>query len=255
MAIRNQPYITFYVQDYMTDEKLIECSAAANGVYIRIMCVMHKSENYGEILLKQKDKQTNDQIMNFAIKLTKQLPYETNVIYDSLAELLEQHVLSIEGDSLIQKRMKKDGVLSLKRSVSGKKGAQKKAEKNNNFAKAKTLTNNKQITENEDEDENEYEINNNIYNFIEFYLCRTLSPIDYEMIDLWQKEYDVQKIKLAIKETAINRVTNLKYTQRILEDWKNKNIDEISNSKNNAVKINNSTLRTLEEMQKSGEID
>ena len=57
MALRNQPYFPLYVQDFMTDEKLNECSAKANGIYIRLMCIMHKSEEYGTILLKQKYKQ------------------------------------------------------------------------------------------------------------------------------------------------------------------------------------------------------
>ena len=59
MALRDQPYLPLYVQDFLTDEKLIECSASATGVYIRVMCIMHKSDPYGMILLKQKDKQTS----------------------------------------------------------------------------------------------------------------------------------------------------------------------------------------------------
>ena len=44
MALRDQPYIPLYVQDFMTDEKLSECSAESTGVYIRVMCIMHKSQ-------------------------------------------------------------------------------------------------------------------------------------------------------------------------------------------------------------------
>ena len=43
MALRDQPYLPLYVQDFLTDEKLAECSAMATGVYIRLMCIMHKS--------------------------------------------------------------------------------------------------------------------------------------------------------------------------------------------------------------------
>ena len=71
MALRDQPYLPLYVQDFLTDEKLIECSASATGVYIRVMCIMHKSDPYGMILLKQKDKQTSSTIQNFALKLIK----------------------------------------------------------------------------------------------------------------------------------------------------------------------------------------
>jgi len=55
MALRDQPYLPLYVQDIMTDEKLNECSAASHGIYIKgIMCLMHKSETYGKIMLKHK---------------------------------------------------------------------------------------------------------------------------------------------------------------------------------------------------------
>jgi len=57
MALRDQPYLPLYVQDYLTDEKLNECSPATQGVYIKLLCVLHKMEEYGTILLKQKRKQ------------------------------------------------------------------------------------------------------------------------------------------------------------------------------------------------------
>jgi uncharacterized protein YdaU (DUF1376 family) len=132
MALRDQPYLPLYIQDFLTDEKLIECSAKATGVYVRLMCIMHKSEDYGKILLKQKDKQNDKQIENFAIKLGKQMPYSQQEIHDALQELLAEKVLSVEGDSLVQKRMVKDNALSLVRSEAGKKGANVK-----DFAKAK----------------------------------------------------------------------------------------------------------------------
>jgi uncharacterized protein YdaU (DUF1376 family) len=74
MALRNQPYIPLYVQDFLTDEKLIECSAQSTGVYIRLMCIMHKSEDYGKILLKQKDKQSDKQIKKILQKGKNAMP-------------------------------------------------------------------------------------------------------------------------------------------------------------------------------------
>jgi hypothetical protein len=155
MALRDQPYLPLYVQDFLTDEKLVECSAAATGVYIRLMCIMHKSEHYGKILLKQKHKQTSEQIKNFALMIAKQMPYDTNVIFDSLKELVDENVLYIEGDFLLQKRMVKDCDTSLKRSSAGQSGGKKTQEKTkhfaSHFAKAKTQAN----TENEIEITNE----------------------------------------------------------------------------------------------------
>jgi uncharacterized protein YdaU (DUF1376 family) len=135
MALRNKPYLPLYVQDYMTDEKLAQCSALAHGVYIQLMCVMHKSEHYGKILLKQKDKQKEQQVENFATKVAKQMPFNIGVIIDGLTELLDEKVLVIDGDFLIQKRMVKDNEISEKRSESGGKGGKETAKK---FPKAKS---------------------------------------------------------------------------------------------------------------------
>lgn len=146
MPLRNQPYLPLYVQDFLTDEKLIECSAQATGVYIRLMCIMHKSEEYGTILLKQKDKQSDKQIENFAYKVAKQMPYFPKVVMDCLEELISENVLHIDGDYLIQRRMVKDNNISEIRSNAGKKGGEK-----TQFAKAKSEAKGKANTEYENE--------------------------------------------------------------------------------------------------------
>lgn len=170
MALRNQPYFPLYVQDFMTDEKLNECSAKANGIYIRLMCIMHKSEEYGTILLKQKYKQNesksenlleqkNKQVSEFASQLSKNMPFSIQEIVEGLTELLEEKVVHIEGDKLIQKRMQKDGIISDKRSSAGSKGGKKSSERKQNenfaadFAQAKPEAKTKQNTENEIESE------------------------------------------------------------------------------------------------------
>lgn len=158
MALRNQPYLPLYVQDFMTDEKLMECSAKATGVYIRILCMMHKSKNYGTFLLKQNDKQNESNIINFACKLAKFLPYTLDVIESSLVELLTEEVLSLEGDLLSQKRMVKDGNISDKRALAGSKGGKKTFGIDDGFAQAKFQAN----SEDENEDENDISNNNNL---------------------------------------------------------------------------------------------
>ncbi|NCT92925.1 MAG: hypothetical protein GXC72_00750 [Chitinophagaceae bacterium] len=155
MALRDQPYLPLYIQDFMTDEKLAECSAESTGVYIRLMCIMHKSEQYGTILLKQKHKQSKDVVSNFAAMIAKQMPYDFHTVKKSLAELIGENVLSVEGDMLIQKRMVKDNAVSEKRSKAGKTGGEKTQEKNKNFAKAKTEANDQANTEYENDIEND----------------------------------------------------------------------------------------------------
>lgn len=155
MSLRNQPYFPLYVQDFMTDEKLNECSAAANGVYIRLMCLMHKSEEYGTILLKQKDKQNENNIQNFACKLVKNMPFTAEEIFNGLTELVEENVVQIEGDKLLQKRMIKDNYISEIRSSAGSKGGNKRKKQTqdsefaSDFAQAKTEAKTEQNHENE----------------------------------------------------------------------------------------------------------
>lgn len=166
MALRDQPYLPLYVQDFLTDEKLAECSAQSTGVYIRLMCLMHKSGQYGCILLKQKDKQNDSNIQNFAVKLARHMPYTVAVIADALEELLEEGVIQIGDDMLSQKRMVKDAELSNTRSVAGKK-SKKAAQKSgseefagefaDDFAGAKSQANTEIEIEYENESENDTE--------------------------------------------------------------------------------------------------
>ena len=178
MALRKQPYLPLYIQDFLTDEKLIECSASATGVYIRIMCIMHKSDEYGTILLKQKDKQNSKQIINFAYKLAKYLPYDIDIIINGLTELVSENVLIIDGDKLIQKRMVRDNEISKIRSKAGKKGGLK----TQNFAKAKI------------EAKHEYEYVNEIvidlYKGIEIFFDEDCRPKTEKQIHDWYDTLD-----------------------------------------------------------------
>lgn len=125
MALRNQPYFPLYTQDFISDEKLRECSASSVGVYIFLMCVFHKSEQYGALPLKPKDKKSGDNITDFAAKLCKHLPFDSATIEAAIRELLDTGVLSVEGDTLFQKRMVKDGAISDIRSSAGMKGGRR----------------------------------------------------------------------------------------------------------------------------------
>jgi len=161
MALRDQPYIPLYIQDLMTDEKLNNCCASTHGVYIKgIMCLMHKSENYGKILLQQKFKQTDKQSKNFAIMLVKHLPYSLEEIENAIDELIEENVCYFEDDFICQKRMIKDGALSLIRSKVGKKGGDKTKENNNNLVNNLLNQNIQQNTEYENEIESESNLTN-----------------------------------------------------------------------------------------------
>lgn len=123
MALRDQPYLPLYVLDFLVDEKLAYCSAESTGVYIRLMCILHKMPEYGVVTLKEREKKSDDTIRNFADQLSYLMPYQVDVIDRSLRELVSEGVLTLEGERLYQKRMVKDGEISAKRSDAGKRGA------------------------------------------------------------------------------------------------------------------------------------
>lgn len=151
MSLRNQPYIPLYIQDYLTDEKLNMCSWKTQGIYIKILCILHKQKEYGCILFKQNDKQNTNKVFYFASILIKNIPCSLEDMAEALDELIENEVLRLDEEKLYQKRMIKDNYISEQRSKAGKKGGG-----NPNFVKTNLQTNSEY--ENEDEIENKEEL-------------------------------------------------------------------------------------------------
>lgn len=167
MALKDQPYIPLYVMDFSTDEKLIECSASSHGVYIRLLAILHKQNVYGELKLKEKYKQTrskpeanpkqnlskpeanieqkNNKYYYFSLMLDKQMPFDRETIEQGLIELHLEDVIQMNDDTISQKRMLKDGEISLKKSKSGAKGGKQNG--------SKKEANRKENSENEIENE------------------------------------------------------------------------------------------------------
>ena len=121
MALTNQPYIPLYVQDWLSNNKLKFCSIGSHGLMINIMCVLHKENEYGTILLKQKYQQNTSKVRNFASMLAKLLPFDFAEIEPCLNELLDEKVLTIEDNKLICNRMVNDAALSKTRAIAGSK--------------------------------------------------------------------------------------------------------------------------------------
>ena len=68
-------------------------------------------------------------------------------------------------------------------------------------------------------------VDNSIFTKIEKEFARSLSTIEYELINGWHdKGYTDELIEEALKEAVYNNVSNLKYMDSILENWKNKGI-------------------------------
>ena len=66
------------------------------------------------------------------------------------------------------------------------------------------------------------EVNDNksIYDAFETELGRTLSPIEYELVSEWLNDNTEEILKLALKEATYNGVSNFRYIDRIIHEWK-----------------------------------
>lgn len=159
MALRDQPYIPLYVKDFTSDEKLRMCSPSAVGVYIFLMCILHREKEYGKLQLRQSFVYTKDDTnviqnpiqktqskenlyLQFSENLAKQMPFKAESILLALLELDYYGVIRLEGDTLCQPRMVRDGEISETRRKSANKrwGENEETENGDEFVYTKPNT-------------------------------------------------------------------------------------------------------------------
>ena len=69
---------------------------------------------------------------------------------------------------------------------------------------------------------------------------RTLSPIEYELINGWlDNEFSEELVLKALKEAVYNGVSNLRYIDKILYEWKKKGIKTAKEVEMNRTKFQN----------------
>lgn len=224
MALRNQPYIPLYVQDFLTDEKLKMCSPSSIGIYINLMCIMHKSEEYGTFLLKQNFKRADKQTKNFASMLVRFLSFSKEEIENALDELIAEKVIILDGDKIIQKRMVSDNKISEVRAISGFKGGHSTQSKNSALAKAKhkapALTFDKAKVEANTETANEYETE--YVNDIESVNGSTTKSIVSKKTNAPQQEvynYFSEKYKNLTNEKYLSKTKDFVLLSKLAKDF------------------------------------
>lgn len=149
-------------------------------------------------------------------KISKDLNFELNEIMNIINSLTEKGILKID---IIDKKVREE-VINLEEL----------------YKKLSFIIINGEIQEK----------SNNIFDVFEKEFGRTLSPMDYEIISEWQKNYNDEIILLALKEAVFNGVNNLRYIDKILIDWNKKGIkneqDIINDRKNFQTKKQNKKL-------------
>ncbi len=90
----------------------------------------------------------------------------------------------------------------------------------------------------------------NLFDCFEKEFARTLSPVEYELINGWKEiGYSEEIITLALKEAVFNGVSNLRYIDKILYEWKRKGIntkEDVEKNKQNFQNKNNKKIENKE---------
>ena len=101
------------------------------------------------------------------------------------------------------------------------------------------------------DEENRVEETETIYDTFEKEFGRTLSPMEYQIIKAWQdNNIEVEKNTLALKEAVYNGVNNLRYIDRILNEWSKKGIktkEDLDKDKANYIKKKAINSQTVEQ--------
>lgn len=141
-----QPYIPFYVGDYLKDTRILPL--AVRGAWVDLILYMWDSPTRGELTGTIEDfarlMSCEKKEAEFALNLLKQKGIADFTLFDD-GQL-----------KIVSRKMKRDAEISKIRSDAGKNGVKVKA--NNKFAEAKQQTKGKQNTEYEYVIENENEI-------------------------------------------------------------------------------------------------
>lgn len=91
---------------------------------------------------------------------------------------------------------------------------------------------------------------NNIFNYLETNFSRTLSPIEYEIVNTWE---DNELTRYAIKESVLNGAYSIKYIETILNGYKNKNITTVQQAKEDSKKFKEEKSKSKNSLERFDE--
>lgn len=88
--------------------------------------------------------------------------------------------------------------------------------------------------------------NSNIFDTFEKEFGRTLSPMEYQIINGWLNDKMSEEIViLALKEATYNGVSNLRYIDKILYEWRSKGLDTKEKIEQNRTNFNKKEKKEL----------
>ncbi len=118
------PYLALFIDDWLASAKVRKCTETTRGVYIDLLCILHKEPRRGSYALHDQELKPNTTRSKTQLALaktaeTQRLPYfaeflvkrtgsAKSVIVKALQELYHHGIIVVEDDALIQPRMYRD---------------------------------------------------------------------------------------------------------------------------------------------------
>jgi len=94
------------------------------------------------------------------------------------------------------------------------------------------------------------EVGENLFEAFEREFGRTLSPMEYEIINAWLEDHFVEDIILeALKEAVYNGVCNLRYIDRIIYEWRKKGLTSIKEIRDYTEKFRKEKIASKEKVE------
>lgn len=115
-----RPWLKFYPSDWRGDENLALCSLAARGLLVELMCLMHKAEPYGHLLVNGAKPADPD--------LARMVRTDVESLQDAIRELLARGVLSVTAGAgvIVSRRMLRDAEREAEGRAHGRTGGNPK---------------------------------------------------------------------------------------------------------------------------------
>lgn len=116
MGAKKLPFLQLFVDDYLADEKLGLCSLAARGLWMHLLCLMHKSDRRGYLQQANGQPCTTEQIARSAGCSADEAAHLLRELIDSGAASATEHGV------IFNRRMVHDERVRLAHSKAGQKG-------------------------------------------------------------------------------------------------------------------------------------
>ena len=106
---------------------------------------------------------------------------------------------------------------------------------------------------NEAEEESQKNAEGEIFSLFEQEFGRFLSPMECESITMWLDEdgHSVEIIRAALKEAVLAQKISLRYIDRILFEWKKKNVKTMSDVERQTKSFRTVGIRPTQQQQKT----